>query len=146
MSTQKLSFTSSIANTNRKALSGDLTHFLSKETIIVSDLEGVAPTPQINPIMEGDKQVLYLGDLCDYTYNSEIKDTIKKENLCMLRLMKHFVDHQNSKTGATRWILGNRDLNKIKLKHLLRMNNNSTYWKNKAHTNTDKNSNAFNVL
>ena len=142
---------------------GNLTHFLNKETIIVSDLEGVAPTSQINPIMKGDKQVLYLGDLCDYTYNlvnvdgkdkilrdpeiPEIPEIpvipVKQENLCMLRLMKHFVDHQNSETGATRWILGNRELNKIKLKHLLRMNDNSTYWKNKA---TDKNSNALNVL
>lgn len=121
----------SISNVNAEMMNNsDLSEFLKNDTIIVSDLEGTAPTKLLNEIMESDKQVLYLGDLCDYTYyEPNISKNLKAENLCMLRLMKHFVDKQNSEHGATRWILGNRDLNKIKLRHLLRFSNNSTYWK-----------------
>ena len=108
----------------------DLSEFLKKDTIIVSDLEGTAPTKLLDEIMKRSKQVLYLGDLCDYTYfETNISKNLKTENLCMLRLMKHFVDKQDSKHGTTRWILGNRDLNKIKLRHLLRFKDNFIYWK-----------------
>ena len=124
----------SISNVNAEMMNNsDLSEFLKKDTIIVSDLEGTAPTKLLDEIMESGKQVLYLGDLCDYTYNTtfdpNIEKTIKTENLCMLRLMKHFVDKQDSEHGATRWILGNRDLNKIKLRHLLRFSDNKPYWK-----------------
>ena len=133
MDTYKNSIQHLLKNTNTSKTSTyyDLSIFLLKETIIVSDLEGVAPTKQIDSIMKSGKQVLYLGDLCDYTYPDELKDTVKPENLCMLRLMKHFVAKQDSEHGATRWILGNRDLNKIKLRHLLRLSDNSTYWKHR---------------
>jgi hypothetical protein len=120
-----------LSSESTNSVNYDLSQFLKKETIIVSDLEGTAPTSQLDEIMKGDKQVLYLGDLCDYTYyEQEISKNLKTENLCMLRLMKHFVDKQHSEHGATRWILGNRDLNKIKLRHLLQVRDKSlTYWK-----------------
>ena len=69
----------SISNVNAEMMNNsDLSEFLKKDTIIVSDLEGTAPTKLLDEIMESGKQVLYLGDLCDYTYNTTFDPNIEK--------------------------------------------------------------------
>jgi len=110
----------------------NFTRFLEDhpKCLVVSDLEGLAPKKQIDTIVEaveaGTKGgVIYLGDLLDYTTVSGLDETIiKKDNLCQFKLLKLFTDNP----AHCRCILGNRELNKIKLWPLLQLKSGTKWW------------------
>ena len=111
----------------------NFTEFLKQhpKCLVVSDLEGLAPVAQIERIEDAVKAgnnggVIYLGDLLDYTTVFGLDEKIiKKDNLCQFKLLKLFTDNPDH----CRCILGNRDLNKIKLWPLLQLNSGKKWWK-----------------
>ena len=117
----------------------DITSFIQShnDILIVSDLEGLNPATQINKItehlsgsVEGKTNgIIYNGDLVDYTTapnSPPEKISINADNLCILKLLKLLVNGMES--GNAKCMIGNRELNKIKLLSLIQIQNNSKWW------------------
>ena len=106
----------------------DITNFLTngKETLICSDFEGTLPTEQIKNFesffTEQSKQIVYLGDIFDNT--GGCGDKYSNANYCALKTLKYLVDYPEK----SRYVVGNRDINKIKLVPLLQFADNSKWW------------------
>jgi hypothetical protein len=107
-------------------MTNNWTNFLNNRTAIVSDIEGYIPKSQLEKIKENieKQQLIFLGDLFDYT-TIAIDVREKPERCCALQLLKLFVDNPNS----VRCVMGNRDINKIKMAQLCQFNNKSKWWK-----------------
>ena len=99
------------------------TEFLSgRKVAIVSDIEGLCPTEYYNKVRElcynTDKNIgmIFLGDALDYTIAPivppEHYDALLP-NGCSLKLLKCLVD--GMKEGNVKCLIGNRELNKIKM-------------------------------
>ena len=117
----------------------DITSFIQShnDILIVSDLEGLNPATQINKItehlsgsVEGKTNgIIYNGDLVDYTTapnSPPEKISINADNLCTLKLLKLLVNGMES--GNAKCMIGNRELNKIKLLALIQIQDNSKWW------------------
>jgi hypothetical protein len=122
----------------------DLTSFLEKEAhkkiLIISDFEGTAPKEHFKAFEREIKEgkVIFLGDIFDNTVvfddkNCEPRDCknpeadnkcIKAENYCALQTIKLLVDYPDN----CRYVVGNRDLNKIKLWPFFQKKNNKHKW------------------
>jgi hypothetical protein len=109
----------------------DLTNFLSdaKDVLLISDFEGTAPKAHFEKFTEycTNKKVIFLGDMFDSTAtvgdknckgdmcdNPEQPHPCKEftdENYCALRTLKLMVENPDN----CRYVVGNRDLNKIKM-------------------------------
>ena len=106
----------------------DITNFLTngKETLICSDFEGTLPIKQIENFesffTEQSKQIVYLGDIFDNT--GGCGDKYSNSNYCALKTLKYLVDYPEK----SRYVVGNRDINKIKLVPLLQFADNSKWW------------------
>lgn len=129
-------------------LSSDISEwFKTDEDIkIFSDYEGTTTTRQIQnvkKIFEPDnkEKCIYLGDIFDnanfndktfeeYYLEPELKKRkskcIKTQNYCALTMLKLFVDNPDK----CRYVVGNRDINKLKLFPLLQFANGEAWWKN----------------
>ena len=122
--------------------STDITNFLinGKETLICSDFEGTLPTKQIENFQsvfsEKSKQIVYLGDIFD---NTGCDKGITRDNYCSLKTLKYLVDYPEK----SRYVVGNRDINKIKLVPLLQFTDNSKWWLSESEK-PDLNVNSFN--
>jgi len=105
----------------------DIKEFLlnENETLICSDYEGTLPIAQIQKFVEfastEGKQVIYLGDIFDNTSKCA-KDS--NDNLCSLKILKLLIDNPS----RSRYVVGNRDINKIKLIPLLQYKNGEKWW------------------
>lgn len=104
----------------------DITDFFTngKETLICSDYEGTIPTAQMAKFQEvfsnPNKQVVYLGDIFDNTGDCKAKT----ENYCALNMLKLLIDNPEK----SRYVVGNRDINKIKLVPLLQFREKNKWW------------------
>jgi hypothetical protein len=124
----------------------DITSFITNsktDVLLISDTEGLNPKKQIDKIVEHyekDGKIICLGDLFDYTFAGKI-DTVKidVDNLCQLKLLKIMVD--GMKKGQCQCVIGNRDLNKIKLIPLLFFKNENDYW----YENTENDTNILDI-
>jgi hypothetical protein len=107
-------------------MNNNWTTFLNKRTAIVSDIEGYIPISHLNKIKENAKnnQLIFLGDLFDHT-TIGINVSENPERCCVLQLLKLFVDNPNVKC-----IMGNREINKIKMTQLCQFKSGDTWWKN----------------
>jgi len=118
-----------IPNISQQIMHSNITDFLTngKQTLICSDYEGTSSIKQINvfvnAITDDNKQVIYLGDLFDNTSDC----SKKSENYCSLKMLKYLVDYPDK----SRYVVGNRDINKIKLVQLLNFVDNTPWWRNK---------------
>lgn len=104
----------------------DITDFLTngKETLICSDFEGTMPLKQIEifeEVFKSDKQIIYLGDIFDNTGSCK---KINNKNYCSLKTLKYLVDYPEK----SRYVVGNRDINKIKLVPLLQFKSDEKWW------------------
>jgi hypothetical protein len=94
------------------------------ETLICSDYEGTMPLKQIEifeDVFKNDyKQIIYLGDIFDNTSDCS-KNYV---NYCSLKMIKYLVDYPTK----SRYVVGNRDINKIKLVPLLQLKSNVSWW------------------
>ena len=106
----------------------NLTSFLKeKERIyIISDFEGKIPAKiyeKAKSIFREDKNgFIYTGDIADYTGNLNRNDPGRYNFLKFIQLL-----NSNNKNCVN--ILGNRDINKIKVLPLLLFRNNKKWWK-----------------
>ena len=105
---------------------------------IFSDYEGTTTTSQLQNVKDifnpsNKVKCIYLGDIFD---NSNFKDTkieegkskcIENANYCALQMIKLFVDNPDDKC---RYVVGNRDINKIKLYPLLQFSDGFKWWTN----------------
>jgi hypothetical protein len=120
----------------------DITKFLTNgiETLIYSDFEGTLPIKQIenfkNIFGEEPKQIVYLGDIFDNT--GGCGDKYSNDNFCALKTLKYLVDYPEK----SRYVVGNRDINKIKLVPLLQFADDSKWWLSES-DNPDLNVNSF---
>ena len=105
---------------------------------IFSDYEGTTTTTQIENVLnifkKDNEKCIYLGDIFD---NANFKDTkigegtspcIKNDNYCSLKMLKLFVDNPDK----CRYVIGNRDINKIKLYPLLQFADGTKWWKKRS--------------
>jgi len=125
----------------------DITNFLTNgiETLICSDFEGTLPTEQIKKFESvfinsnidsnnnldlnqdlnldptNPKQIVYLGDIFDNTGGCT---SYNNTNYCALKILKYLVDYPEK----SRYVVGNRDINKIKLVPLLQFADDSKWW------------------
>ena len=110
---------------------------------IFSDYEGTTTTQQIENVKaifkEGSNQkCIYLGDVfdnanfgdktIDQQMKGESSDCIKTENYCALTMLKLFIDNPDK----CRYVVGNRDINKLKLYPLLQFADGSKWWEEGA--------------
>ena len=128
----------------------DLTDFIKdSEVLLISDFEGTAPRAHFEKFKDycETKKVIFMGDLFDSTVtlgdkncsgdkcdNPELAHSsgcIKFENYCALQTIKLMVDNQI----RCRYVVGNRDLNKIKLLPFFQFKDGSKWWKTNPTTN-----------
>ena len=112
--------------------------FTEKKTKIniFSDYEGTTTTKQIDnfkEIFKKKEHCIYLGDLFDNANfdDKTIGETgastcIETKNYCVLQMLKLFVDNPDQ----CKYVVGNRDINKIKLLPLLQFKDGSKWWQN----------------
>ena len=129
-----------VTNTTDKYNISEWFNTPNEDICIFSDYEGTTSTQQIknfDSIFEdgSNKKCIYLGDLFD---NANFKDKtledegksicIKDDNYCVLKMLKSFVDNPDK----CKYVVGNRDINKIKLLPLLQNNDNDNdkWWTN----------------
>jgi len=128
----------------------DLTEFIkNSEVLIISDFEGTAPTAHFKEFKKycETKKVIFMGDLFDSTVtlgdictielceNPElphIRGCINTENYCALQTIKLMVDNKDN----CRYVVGNRDINKIKLLPFFQFKDGSKWWKTNPATNS----------
>ena len=104
----------------------DITDFLTngKKTLICSDFEGTMPLKQIEKfeeVFKSGEQILYLGDLFDNTGGCK---KYENSNYCSLKTLKYLVEYPDN----SRYTIGNRDINKLKLVPLLQFTNGKKWW------------------
>ena len=107
----------------------NLTHFIKKKRVkIISDFEGKISSSLYNKeiyalgINKDDlERFIYCGDIADYTGNLNADDP---ERYKFLKFIKFINDNSNKFA----YVLGNRDLNKLKLLQLLVFKNQSIKW------------------
>ena len=113
----------------------DISNFINthNDIVITSDVEGLNPAMQIVKIMEyctGDmkKSMIYNGDVLDYTFfpPSKFLEKPQHEQLCALTLLRALVDGMHAKN--VKCLIGNREINKIKLLLLLQSADNDKWW------------------
>lgn len=114
----------------------DISDFVKSgdEILICSDFEGVLPEAQFNnfkSIFDEDldvtfqaKKIIYLGDMFDNT-GCAGSPFLNENNYCALRTLKYLVDNPE----RSRYVVGNRDINKIKLVPLLQFKDGKQWWK-----------------
>ena len=112
--------------------------FTEKKTKIniFSDYEGTTTTKQIDnfkEIFKNKEYCIYLGDLFDNANfddktidETEPSTCIETKNYCVLQMLKLFVDNPDQ----CKYVVGNRDINKIKLLPLLQFKDGSKWWQN----------------
>lgn len=115
---------------------GNISNFVKSgdEILICSDFEGVLPEAQFNnfkSIFDEDldvtfqaKKIIYLGDMFDNT-GCAGSPFLNEKNYCALRTLKYLVDNPE----RSRYVVGNRDINKIKLVPLLQFKDGKQWWK-----------------
>jgi len=118
----------------------NITQFLTsgEEILICSDFEGVLPKKQMDyfesvftgKTIDGDadfkaKRIIYLGDIFDNTGTCPEKDN---GSYCSLKTLKYLVANPDK----SKYVVGNRDINKIKLFSLLQCKDNIRWWKLKS--------------
>lgn len=99
---------------------------------IFSDYEGTTTISQINnmkEIFKMKRKIIYLGDIFDnVNFNDKtfdetkppyVSNCIKTENYCALKMLRLFIENPDK----CRYVVGNRDINKIKLYPLLQFAN-----------------------
>jgi len=104
---------------------------------IFSDYEGTTTTQQLENVKNifkssGDYEVkcMYLGDLFDNANFADKKieegksTCIETKNYCALQMLQLFVNNPNK----CKYVVGNRDINKIKLYPLLQFSDGSKWW------------------
>uniref|UniRef100_A0A6C0F0U8 Uncharacterized protein n=1 Tax=viral metagenome TaxID=1070528 RepID=A0A6C0F0U8_9ZZZZ len=120
----------------------DISDFVKSgdEILICSDFEGVLPKKQLENFIsifdkvkgdfvdkvEGDfkaKKIIYLGDIFDNT-----ACVFSNNNYCALKTLKYLVDNPE----RSRYVVGNRDINKIKLVPLLQLQKGRKWWINRT--------------
>lgn len=110
-------------------VSQNITQFIKSHSniMIVSDIEGLTSKTQIEKIMnhllnntDGKNGIIYNGDILDYTVTLMLGKTvyqhiagISNDNLCALKLLELLVNGMHNKHAIC--MIGNRDLNKIKM-------------------------------
>lgn len=107
--------------------SGDYTSFLSNsnDIMIVSDLEGTCPTAHYKKVFDhikSGKKTVFIGDSIDYTGIWQYGP----ENACGITALKHLVTGMEK--GNVKCLVGNRELNKIKLIALNQLENPNIKW------------------
>jgi hypothetical protein len=122
----------------------DLTDFIKdSQVLFISDFEGTAPTAHFQKFKEfcttEGKKVIFMGDLFDSTVvlkdkfcngdgcpNPEKKHKcLTKDNYCALQTIKLMVDNSE----RCKYVVGNRDLNKVKLLPFFQFKDGSPWWK-----------------
>ena len=107
---------------------GNFTNFLTgKKALLCSDFEGYISIGMkskiINHIMNDSKKncIIYNGDIADYMYDTPFtKDDINQtERFCFLELVQMVNDNPNNIVAT----IGNRDLNKLTVFHLIQHEN-----------------------
>lgn len=128
---------SSASKKETKAVkSNDISDFIKdSELLLVSDFEGTTPTIQFKKFKDyvTTKKVIYLGDIFDSTATGSFPNTdpdynhpcIKDKNYCALQSVKLLVDNSE----RCQYVVGNRDLNKIKLWRFFQYKTGETWWK-----------------
>lgn len=121
----------------------DITEFLTngKETLLCSDYEGTLPASQIQKfeeVFKTDKQIIFLGDIFDNTGACKVGN----KNYCALKTLKYLVDYPEK----SRYVVGNRDINKIKLVPLLQFESDEKWWLIKSEKETKWNKNTSREL
>ena len=129
---------------NNKDLSSDISTWFNNNAYgedikIFSDYEGTTTTQQIKNVKsifkeDSNQKCIYLGDIFD---NANFNDKtieeqskgdksgcIKTENYCALTMLKLFIDNPDK----CRYVVGNRDINKLKLYPLLQFEDGSKWW------------------
>jgi hypothetical protein len=123
----------------------DLTDFLkNREVLLISDFEGTAPKAHFQNFQKyctsPEKGVVFLGDAFDSTVllgdknceSAKCTDAdldhncLVSENYCALKTIKLLVDNPDK----CRYVVGNRDLNKIKLLPFFQLKSGDNWWLN----------------
>ena len=99
----------------------NLTEFIKGRVNIISDLEGKVPGGIRDKIFSPREKFIYCGDIADYTGNLNASDPERYQFF-------KFVKHINDNPSIFAYVLGNRDLNKIKLLQLLVFNEQANKW------------------
>ena len=123
----------------------DITDFIKKhnDILIISDIEGLSSTTQIDKIMKhlttninSKNGIIYNGDVIDNTITGNNKDPyistndMPVENLCSLKLLELLVQNMDENATHAKCMIGNRDLNKIKMLALNQAQDDSRWWVN----------------
>ena len=119
----------------------DLSTFIKdSELLIISDFEGTTPKTQFEKFAEyarggaegvKNKKVIYLGDVFDSTVLLKSKESteskegcVQDDNYCALQSVKLLVDNP----AQCKYVVGNRDLNKIKLLPFFQFKTGEKWW------------------
>jgi hypothetical protein len=122
----------------KEETANDLTSFIKdSELLIISDFEGTTPNTQFEKFAEyatgggTEKKVIYLGDVFDSTVALKIKESkeskegcVQDDNYCALQSVKLLVDNPTQ----CKYVVGNRDLNKIKLLPFFQFKDGTKWW------------------
>jgi hypothetical protein len=119
---------------------GNLNTFIGKSNniMLISDFEGYAPGGMIEKakkhLKNPNNRLIFLGDVADYTFIGDIlkhsDNGIQRQRFCYLEMINLINNHTNAIS-----VIGNRDINKLKLVPLLEIDGQPTWWKSQNPTN-----------
>ena len=126
---------------NNKNLSSDISEWFNtgEEIKIFSDYEGTIPTSQMPKLYDifnpnKNQKCIYLGDIFDNVNfkdktigendEKKLKECIETKNYCALTMLQLFVNYPDK----VKYVVGNRDINKIKVYPLLQFQDHTDKW------------------
>jgi hypothetical protein len=118
----------------KETKNGDLSNFLKdRKALLLGDTEGYLSTALreklINHIQTKQDCIVFNGDISDYTNRSELSkdDFEKRDRFFFLEFVKMINDYPDNIVST----IGNRDLNKLTVFHLIQYEKLEKWWKSK---------------